>query len=73
VLLCFDILARITLLASKRILKLAKYFADFAIVFFSFHYLCGARIHGKGPWSFLQYSEKSELDKSASEVKDLEK
>lgn len=32
-LLCFDILARIALPASKRILELAKYIADLAIVF----------------------------------------
>lgn len=73
VLSCFDILARITLPASKRILELAKYIAGLAIVFFSFHYLCGEKIHGKGPWSFLQYREKSELDRSASEDKDPKK
>lgn len=70
---CFDILARFALPASKRILELAKYITELAIVFFSFLCLCGEKIHGKGPWSFLQYREKSELEKSASEDKDPKK
>lgn len=57
VLSCFDILARIALLPSKRILQLAKYSVDLAIVCFSCHCFCGEKIHGKGPWSFLQYRE----------------
>lgn len=67
VLSCFDILARIALLPSKRILQLAKYSVDLAIVCFSCHYFCGEKIHGKGS------AVQGRLDKSASEDKDPKK
>lgn len=63
---CFDILARMVLPASKRIL--AKYIS--CHYFFSFLYICGEKIYGKALWSFQHHREKSELDQSVSEDKD---
>lgn len=54
----FDILARIALCASKIILELAKYIAHLATGFSVFAICVEKKIHGKGPWSFLQKQRK---------------